>query len=398
VKMSTASTAMTNSMAVRSRVAVLRILLVEDNPGDVRLVKEMLAEGSKQLVFKIEQVDTLAVGIEKIKREKFDAVLLDLGLPDSKGIETFYSLHAISLDVPIIVLTVLHDEEAAIEAVRGGAQDYLIKGKLEGELLTRGILYSIERKRSEGVLRNRTVQAESAQVRSETYFDYLAHDIANLLSPIMAYAELICDDSAAPSNTRVRAARIVEQARRASSFILSLRTLQDVEETPLDKFDIVDLADLFPLVERRVREDHPEKQISVSYELPADVALRVIGGVHVHSMFEGILENAANYADNEKLAVSIRVVPAEEAGDKSFWQIEITDDGPGMPDELKAFFMPSGASSERLKKGISRGVASSLLIYSALVGHFGGSGWVEDRVPGDYTKGVKVVVKLPRGV
>jgi hypothetical protein len=69
-----------------------------------------------------------------------------------------------------------------------------------------------------------------------------------------------------------------------------------------------------------------------------------------------------------------------------------------MPDELKAFFMPSGASSERLKKGISRGVASSLLIYSALVGRFGGSGWVEDRVPGDYTKGAKVVVKLPRGV
>lgn len=235
--MNTVSTAMANRMAVRSRVALLRILFVEDNPSEVRLVREMLAEGSKQLVFKIEQVDTLAAGIEKTRREKFDAILLDLGLPDSRGLETFYSLHAVSPNVPIIILTGLDDEETAIEAVRGGAQDYLIKGRLEGELLTRGILYSIERKRSEGVLRTRTLEAESAQVRSETYFDFLAHDIANLLSPIMAYAELISDDSAAPSNTRVRAARIVQQARRASSFILSLRTLEVAEGTPLGGFD-----------------------------------------------------------------------------------------------------------------------------------------------------------------
>ena len=389
---------MANSMAARSRVAVLRILLVEDNPGDVRLIREMLAEGGKQLVFKIEQVDTLAAGIEKTRREKFDAILLDLGLPDSEGFETFYSFHAVSPDVPIIVLTVLHDEDAAIKAVRGGAQDYLIKGMLEGELLTRGILYSIERKRSEGVLRNRTLEAKSAQIRSETYFDYLAHDIANLLSPIMAYAELISDDSAAPSNTRVRAARILEQTRRASSFILSLRTLEVAEGTPLDKFDIVDLTDLFPLVEKRVREDHPEKQISVSYELPADVALRVIGGVHVHRMLEGILENAANYADSERLTISIRVVPVEEAGDKSFWRIEISDDGPGLPDELKAFFVAATPNFERFRGGMSRGVASSLLIYSALVGRVGGRIWIEDRVSGDYTKGAKVLLKLPRGV
>ena len=395
--MSAVSTAMADSTAIRSRIAVLRILFVEDNLGEVRLVREMLAEGSKQLVFKIEQVDTLAAGIEKTRREKFDVILLDLGLPDSRGLETFYSLHAVSPDVPIIVLTGLDDENAAIEAVRGGAQDYLLKGRLEGELLTRGILYSIERKRSERVLRIRTLEAESAQVRSETYFDFLAHDIANLLTPIMAYAELISDDSAAPSNTRIRAARIVEQARRASSFILSLRTLEIAEGTPLDKFDIVDLTDLFPLVEKRVREDYPEKQISVSYELPADVALRVIGGVHVHSMLEGILENAANYADSERLTMSIRVVPVEDVGDKSFWRIEISDDGPGLPDELKAFFVASTPNSERFRGGMSRGVASSLLIYSALVGRFGGKIWIEDRVHGDYAKGAKVLLKLPRG-
>jgi len=396
--MSAASTAMTNSMAVRSRVAVLRILLVEDNPGDVRLVKEMLAEGSKQLVFKIEQVDTLAAGIEKIRKEKFDAVLLDLGLPDSKGLETFYSLHAVSPDLPIIVLTALHDEDAAIEAVRGGAQDYLIKGRLEGELLTRGILYSIERKRSEGVLRNRTLEAESALVKSETYFDYLAHDIANLLSPIMAYAELISDDSATPSNIRVMAARIVEQTRRASSFILSLRTLEAAEGTPLDQFDIVDLTCLLPLVEKRVREEYPDKQISVSYEMPSDVALRVIGGIHVHSMLQGILENAANYADTGTLTISIRVVPVEEAGDKLFWRIEISDDGPGLPDEMKAYFAVSTPSPERFRRGLARGVASSLLIYSAMAGRFGGKIWIEDRVSGDYAKGAKVLMMLPRGV
>jgi signal transduction histidine kinase len=396
--MNTVSTAMANRTAVRSRVAVLRILFVEDNPGDVRLVREMLAEGSKQLAFKIEQVDTLAAGIETTRREKFDAILLDLGLPDSKGLETFYSFRATSPDVPIIVLTGLDDENMAIEAVRGGAQDYLIKGRLEGELLTRGILYSIERKRSEGILRNRSLEAQSAQVRSEAYFDFLAHDIANLLSPIMSYAELISADPAAPPTTRVRASRIVAQARRASSFILSLRTMEDVERTPFDKFDIVDLTNLLPLVEKRVREEHPERQFSVSYEMPSDVALRVGGGVHVHSLLEGILENAVNYSDCERLTMSIRVVPVEEAGDKLFWRIEVSDDGPGFPDELKTFFAMSAPNPERFRRGMARGVASSLLVYSALVGRFGGRIWIEDRVPGDYTKGAKVMLQLPRGV
>jgi K+-sensing histidine kinase KdpD len=96
--------------------------------------------------------------------------------------------------------------------------------------------------------------------------------------------------------------------------------------------------------------------------------------------------------------MSIRVVQVEEAGDKLFWRIEVSDDGPGFPDELKAFFAVSAPNPERFRRGMARGVASSLLVYSALVGRFGGRIWIEDRVPGDYTKGAKVMLQLPRGV
>jgi signal transduction histidine kinase len=380
-----------------SRVAKLRILLIEDDPGDVRLIKEMLEEGSKRIVFEIEPIDKLATGLEKVRSERYDAVLLDIDLLDSKGLHTFYALHSAAPQLPIIVLSPFADEEVASEVVRGGAQDFLIKGRIEGGILTRGILYSIERKQAETALRGRAMEAESSQFRAETYFDFLAHDMANIISPIMAYAELISADGATSPEIKNKAAKIVEQVRRAASFILSLKGLEEAERTSLDRFATVDLVEVFPPIEARVRQEYLDKHLIIGYELPSGTSLRVIGGNHIRNILEGILENAANYADNDTVAINIKVVPAEEVGEKKSWQIEIADNGPGIPDDLKNCFQGSSNRPEGLRKDLSRGVASSLLVYSTVVKHFGGRIWVEDRLPGDFTKGAKIMMRLPRG-
>ena len=382
---------------LRTRGINLKILLVEDNPGDVRLIREMLSEGSSQVAFRIENVTTLAEGVEKMTREKYDAVLLDLGLPDSRGLETFYAFHSSASQAPIIVLTVLHDEEAALEAVRNGAQDYLIKGRIESDLLTRGILYSIERKQTEGTLRGRTLEAESAQIRAETYFDFLAHDIANIISPIMAYAELITLDPNAPTGTKNKAAKIVEQSRRASSFILGLRGLDEAERIPPEEMEVVDLSDVLPMVEERTRLEYPEKRLTINIALPKTERIRVAGGKHIVSILEGILENSANYADKDEVMIDVSVKPVGDGSGKEEWHIEVTDYGPGIPDDLKSLFLSSPNPSERFRKGMSRGVASSLLIYSAVLRHLNGRMWIEDRVPEDFTRGAKIVIRLPRG-
>jgi serine phosphatase RsbU (regulator of sigma subunit) len=124
----------------------VRILLVEDDPDDVYIIRNLLGDrwhGPFDLV----HVELLSAAIQRCQEEPFDVVLLDLGLPDSNGLETFFSIYARAGDVPIVVLSGLSDERAAVKAVQAGAQDYLVKGQLTDRLLVRSLRYAIERSR-----------------------------------------------------------------------------------------------------------------------------------------------------------------------------------------------------------------------------------------------------------
>jgi DNA-binding NtrC family response regulator len=127
---------------------VKKILLIEDNMGDARLLEMMLSEVANPS-FNIVWADRLDKGLREIESCDIELVLLDLGLPDSQGFETFDSIHSTIPDVPIIVMTGLNDETLALEAVRKGAQDYLVKGQVNGNLLIRSMRYAIERKKLE---------------------------------------------------------------------------------------------------------------------------------------------------------------------------------------------------------------------------------------------------------
>lgn len=128
------------------------ILLVEDNRKDAELLQESLIDvGAKQ--WPIIQTPRLSEALKCISNQHFDVILLDLSLPDSQGLETLASVNIAAPNIPIVVLTNLNNEELALQAVRQGAQDYLVKGCWEGELLVRAIRYAIERKQSEKALR-----------------------------------------------------------------------------------------------------------------------------------------------------------------------------------------------------------------------------------------------------
>jgi two-component system phosphate regulon sensor histidine kinase PhoR len=133
-------------------VTPFKILLIEDNPADARLLREMLVE-IRDAPFELEWVERLSAGLERLTKGDVDAVLLDLSLPDSQGLETFLRVQAQAPHVPITVLSGLDDAALALQAVREGAQDYLVKGKIDGNLLVRAIRYAIERKRIEEALR-----------------------------------------------------------------------------------------------------------------------------------------------------------------------------------------------------------------------------------------------------
>jgi len=135
----------------------VQILFIEDNQGDVRLTREMLND-VKNFPYQMTDVASLSEGKKLIPKNKFDVILLDLGLPDSQGIETFHNLIDHSQQLPIIVLTGLGDEQIGMKAIKNGAQDYLLKGEISGTFLARTIQYAIERYQTEHSLKQKSFE------------------------------------------------------------------------------------------------------------------------------------------------------------------------------------------------------------------------------------------------
>lgn len=124
----------------------IRILLVEDDPDDVWVMRNLLGDRWDE-PFDLVQVELLSAAIERCDEDRFDVILLDLSLPDSRGLETFFAMHAQAGDVPIVVLSGYSDEASAVKAVQAGAEDYLVKGQVNDRMLARSIRYAIERSR-----------------------------------------------------------------------------------------------------------------------------------------------------------------------------------------------------------------------------------------------------------
>ena len=137
-------------------ISGLDILLIEDNPADAELIDMMFSEIMREQFqnYSLKRAETLVSGIKALCKESFSVVLLDLGLPDSSGLGTLLRIEKKAQHIPVILLTGLADEEFAAKAISMGAQDYLVKGKITGDSLYRSVLYSIERKKSELLLKD----------------------------------------------------------------------------------------------------------------------------------------------------------------------------------------------------------------------------------------------------
>ncbi|MEG3987056.1 PAS domain S-box protein [Microcoleus sp. S28C3] len=131
----------------------LKVLLVEDHPQEAELIEDLLSEiGGVQRIL-LTKVERLSEAQQRLSQETFDIILLDLSLPDSIGIETVARVQEYGVNVPIVVLTAQNDEELALRLISVGVQDYLVKRKIDSELLIRSIRYAIERQNSQDALR-----------------------------------------------------------------------------------------------------------------------------------------------------------------------------------------------------------------------------------------------------
>jgi PAS domain S-box-containing protein len=220
--------------------APIKILLVEDNPGDARLIQEMLADAGAQGVTS-EWVPRLSQGLECLDQGEIDLVLLDLNLPDSHGLDTFFKAYAHAPEIPFVILTGLDDETLALTAVRQGAQDYLVKGETDANKLFRAIRYATERKRVQEALRrardelerrvaertaellaaNRQLQEEIARRRqTEAALAAERQRLYDVLEMLPVYVVLLTHDYGVPFANRTFRERFGEsQGRRCYEYL-----------------------------------------------------------------------------------------------------------------------------------------------------------------------------------
>ncbi len=162
----------------------IHVLCIEDNPNDILIIRKYLAQ-SRNTTFHIKTADRLSAGIEQLTAEpaaRFDVILLDLSLPDSPRHETLSRIQTLALHLPIVILSSTDDENLALQSVREGAQDYLVKGEITTQLLTRALRYAIERNRTEQALRE--TKGKLRQYADELQALYtIASTVATLMKP-----------------------------------------------------------------------------------------------------------------------------------------------------------------------------------------------------------------------
>ncbi len=366
----------------------LKVLLVEDNPGDARLIREMLAEASGE-AFRLEHVERLQEATARLAADGVDIVLLDLSLPDTTGLETVRRALEKAGDVPLVVLTGLPDEAQARQAVHEGAQDYLVKGQVNGDLLRRSLRYAVERGRVEAELRRRAEALAEADRRKDEFLAMLSHELRAPLAPLLSAAEVMRAGGPLPDPQLEWAREMV--ARQVTHMAGLLEDLLDLSRITVGKIRIrKEPIRLEEVVERalsttRGRIDARGQRLSVS--TPSESVWLNADPDRIEQVLVNLLRNASAYTDpGGAIQVS-----AEAEGDSAV--VRVQDDGIGMDAEtLERIFEPFAqgpGSAERSEGGLGVGLS----LTRALVELHGGSIRAHSPGPG---RGSEFLVLLPR--
>ena len=217
----------------------VQILLIEDNPLFVELTRRMLDEG-KIDNFSLEAVDNLAAGTERLSQGGVDAVLLDLTLPDSSGLETFTRLNAVADNVPTVIFTSVDDEELSLSALDSGAADYLVKSEVNAAWLARSLIYAIQRSQptqltDDAVVSPDAVVSQDAVGSEEAANADLDHETTEDLTEQSIETERSADSETrwivTPSEERLVKTQVLNQMK---SSLLSLLARADCNEAYVD--------------------------------------------------------------------------------------------------------------------------------------------------------------------
>jgi signal transduction histidine kinase len=356
-----------------------KVLLVEDNAGDARLIQESLAE-TNGAPFDLEIADRLGHALKRLGDEGIDALLLDLGLPDSKGQETFDRAKAGAPGVPIIILTGLGDEALALKMVQEGAQDYITKLNLDGGTLARVIRYAIARERAEQQIRRfnedledrvnaRTAELEAANKELEAFSYSVSHDLRAPLRHIDGFSRILTESCASQLNEEGQKClqRICEATEHMGRLIDDLLKLSRVGRHSLN----IETVALNTVIERVLADFSTEtegRQIKwLIEELPS---ARCDSGL-IRQVFGNLIGNAIKYTRKQPDAV-VEVGQTLARGTPAFF---VRDNGAGfdMKHAGKLFGAFQRLHDDREFEGSGIGLAT----VQRIIARHGGRIWAE---------------------
>jgi signal transduction histidine kinase len=351
----------------------LQVLLVEDNAGDALLLREMFRKEPRGS-FELSHLTHLADAEARLAKGGIDIVLLDMGLPDGHGLDTLLRARAAAPDVVFIVMTGLEDEELAAQAMKEGAQDYLIKGQIENRALPRALRHAIERQRMQ--VETDAIRKHQVELRDK-FLSHVSHELRSPLTSIYSFSTIIADGLAGETSPQQNEYLqiILRNVGQLQAMIEDLLEVTQAKEGKLSvELEPVSLSEAISYAVDTLQGTATGKGIHLFFEASADLPAAYADATRVRQILTILLDNAMKFTPG---GGAVKVAARTYEKDANLLLVEVSDTGCGIdPEAAEHIFEHLYQVTDPGRAGRS-GLGLGLHIAKDLVIRQGGEIWVE---------------------
>ena len=350
----------------------LQVLVVEDNAGDARLLREMFSK-ERPGSFEFTHLMRMSEALIHLAKGGVDIVLLDMGLPDGHGLDTVRRAHAASPGVPLIVLTGLDDEVLAAEAMKEGAQDYLIKGQIENRALPRALRHAIERHR---------MQTEADLVRThqmkfkDEFLSHVSHELRSPLTAIYQFVTILQDRLAGELNLEQHEYLeiILRNVKQLQSMINDLLEVTRVQAGKLTiELQCTSVSDAITYAVNTLQGAATAKGITLTSDVDCGLPSVSADPTRIRQILIILVDNAIKFTPTGGAA---KVQTRAFEKDPGFLLVEVSDTGCGIHPEMTERIFENLYQITDPGQAGRKGLGLGLYISKELVTRQGGKIWV----------------------